>query len=314
MLFTVFGALACIVALGSVLMYLFRDLNIDSLRQNINKLVLYIFLPALNFNVIYTAQIGHEFWQLPVLAFVSVFILAAIGVLIYTFVPVEQRSKGALVLACAFGNVTYFGIAVLQGLFPNNIIEATKVAILFEITITPLNLVLGPALAALYSKNETFSLKKCLLDVVKMPLLWSTFIALALNLLRVPAPSFIVKSTAILASTVSGLMILALGMALKYPTLALAMRRVHYLLPVLVIKLLLSPFLMYVGVKLFHVANFYSFAGIMEAAMPSQLISLAIADRFNLDIEILAIAISFDTVVSFVTLPLVHTILSHLLT
>jgi len=40
------------------------------------------------------------------------------------------------------------------------------------------------------------------------------------------------------------------------------------------------------------------------------LISLAIVDRFDLDVELLAIAISIDTALSFFTIPLVHHFLS----
>lgn len=311
MIISVFAALACIVILGSLLLYILPDVQVDALRQSINKIVLTIFLPALNFNVIYKAKIGHQFWQLPVLAFSSVLILVAIAMLAYQFIALDKQSKGALIIGCAFSNVTYFGIAVLQGLFPHHLTEVIQVAILFEITITPLSLIVGSALAAFYSETEKFSLRASLLAVAKMPLLWTTFIALGFNFARIPLPDFILRATGILAGTVSGLMIFSLGMALKYPILMRSFRRLHILLPVLIIKLLLSPLLVFIGVKLLNVTSPFSQAAVIEAAMPSQLISLAIVDRFKLNVEILAVAISLDTVVAFVTLPIVHILITH---
>ncbi len=311
MITTVFIALACIVVLGSALIYLFPAMHVDTLRKYLNMLVLGVFLPALNFKVIYTAKIGYEFWQLPLVAVGGVAVSIAVGALIYAFFSIQGRSKGALIIACGFSNVTYFGIAVLQGLFPHNLIEVLKVAVLFEITITPLNLIVGSALASLYGNEEQkFSFKKSMIDVLKMPLLWSTFIALFLNLAKVHVPDFVMSATTLLANAVSGLMILSLGMALKYPILKLALVRLHILLPVFLIKLFLTPFLTFMGVHWLGVSAPYYQASILEAAMPSQLISLAVVDRFNLDVELLAIAISFDTALSFVTIPLVHAFLN----
>jgi predicted permease len=306
MIITVFLALACIVAAGSVLIYIFPDIEIDSLRVNLNKLVLYVFLPALNFKVIYAAQLGAEFWQLPILAFATVFVGLIFGVAIYSFTSLDYRSKGALIIACAFSNVTYFGIAVLQGLFTQQAAEVIRVAILFEITITPLNLIIGSALASVYGKDEKFSLSKSVFDVIKMPLLWTTFIALALNIFKVPVPDFILRATDLLASAVAGLMILSLGMALKYPALLKALRRFWILLPVVIIKLILLPVSAFFGVKWLAVASPYSQAAIIETAMPSQLIALVVADRYKLNTELLAIAIALDTVLAFLTIPAVH--------
>lgn len=314
MVISVFVTLACVVILGSILVYLLPDLPIDIVRVNLNKLVLYIFLPALNFKVIYSAQIGSEFWQLPILAAASLFIAIFLGIIFYTFISVDRQVKGALIIAAAFSNVTYFGIAVLQGLFPAQAFEVIRVAVLFEITITPLALVVGSALAAIYGDQGKFSLKRSLLDVIKMPLLWATIIAFTLNLLKIHVPDFIINATNLLASTVAGLMILSLGMALKYPALIKALRRIYILLPVLLIKLILLPIIVFFGAKWLAVTEPYFQASVIEASMPSQLIGLVIADRFKLNVEILAIAIALDTVVSFFTIPCVHYFLIKYLT
>lgn len=311
MIISIFAALACVVIIGSLLVYLLPDVQVDLLRVNLNKVVLAVFLPALNFNVVYQTKIGYEFWQLPILAALGVVISVLIAALVYALLPVERRIQGALIIGCAFSNVTYFGIAVLQGLFPENSLEVIKVAVLFEITITPISVIVGAAVASIYSNVGTFSLYDSFIAILKMPLLWATFIALFLNLGGVHLPEFFVKATTILASTVSGLMILSLGMALKYPVLKNSIHKMHYLLPVIIIKLFLSPLIMFFGVRWLGVSYPYSQAAIIEAAMPTQLISLVIADRFKLDTEVLAVAIAVDTVFSFITIPLCQQMMLH---
>lgn len=314
MIASVFLALACVVFLGTLVTYLFPQIQIDKFRSNINQLVLYIFLPALNFKVIYEATIGHEFWQLPLLSFLGVVAAVVVGVVTYSFIKVSSKTKAALILAGAFSNVTYFGIAVLQGLFPANAMDVLKVAILFEITVTPLNIVLGSALAVFFmKKEEDFSIRKPLFEILKLPILWTSFLALILNFAKIPVPDFLLQAVTLLASAVSGLMIFSLGLALKYPVLARSMKRFHVLLPVIVIKLILSPFLMYWGVKWLGVVKPYSGASVIEAAMPTQLLTLIVADRYDLDSEILAVMIALDTALAFATIPIMHFILNRVI-
>lgn len=306
MLYSVFIAMAIIVFIGSMITYMFADIQVDSLRLNINKLVLYIFLPALNFNVLYQAQIGHEMWQLPVLAISGILISILLSTLIYRFMHIESASKGALILACAFGNVTYFGIAVLQGLYSQHIIEVTKVVVLFEISLAPFNLLIGALIAGFFNLKVNYSIKNSLLSLFKMPLLWSGLIAIIFNVAKVPMPGFVLKTTDLLANAVSGLMILSLGMSLKYQTLFKALKRINILLPVLLIKLIISPIIMLFGVRYMHVGYPYSAAAIIEASMPTQLITLVVADRYKFDVEILAVVIALDTIISFFTIPLIY--------
>jgi hypothetical protein len=59
MVTSAFVEMALIAFLGGSLRYLLPDLDIDELRPKINRLVLAVFLPALNFRVIYDAELGE---------------------------------------------------------------------------------------------------------------------------------------------------------------------------------------------------------------------------------------------------------------
>jgi len=302
-------ALGATAVLGSVLRYVMPDLDVADLRQKLNRLVLAVFLPALFLKVIYGAQVDAAFWQVPVLALGGLLITVATGIAVYSLLPLEPRSRGALVLAGAFGNVTYLGIPYLQGVFPAAVLQVTTTAILYEMTITPANLFLGSMLASRYAGSARAGMGEALRRLATLPLLWAIAAALLLNLLHIALPAFLLGAATLLGNAVSGLMILSLGMALRLETLRDRGRQLGALLPCVMIKLGLSPLVVWAGTRLLGVSQPFADAAILEAAMPTQLIVLVVADRFGLDTELAALAALVTTTASFGTLPLVHHLL-----
>ena len=63
------------------------------------------------------------------------------------------------------------------------------------------------------------------------------------------------------------------------------------------------------AVQLLHLSSPYFEAVVLEAAMPTQLLTIVIADNFQLDTRILAQCICFNTLIAFFTLPLVQSLL-----
>jgi len=314
----VFLALALITLIGSLLRYFFPKVDIDQLRKHINLLVLYIFLPALIFRVVYTSSVGEEFYKIPLAIATGILSCLILGIFVrYWFNKIPSRlfkvpksESGSLLLAGAFGNVTYVGLPVLIGLFPD-VPDIAKIAILAEITTASLNLVVGSALAARFSsskesnqreKTSQIFLLKTIAPVLKLPALWAVIIALLIKSTGLIVPDFILNSSNLLGNTVSGLMMLSLGMSLRY-------ERFQYLPSLLItatIKLLVSPLIVFGAAQLLQLNSPFLEAVVLEAAMPTQLLTIAIADRFQLDTRILAQSICFNTVMAFFTLPLVQ--------
>lgn len=302
---SVFLSLGAIALLGSILQTVFPDWDIENFRKSINKLVLYILLPALIFKVIYTSELGKVFYEVPLVIAAGIFGCLLVAWLIFRFIPIDRKAKGSLLLACAFGNVTYLGLPVLQGIFADQSVDISKVAILSEVTVSPLNLIIGSILAMRYSEDHGLDLKQSLKQVIQLPPIWALVAALGCKFLHIPVPDFILHGTAVLGNAVSGLMILSLGMALKF-------QRLKHLTPIMVvtgIKLIISPIIVFFAAGALAMSNPYFEAVTIEGAMPSQLLTFVIADRFNLDSELLAQAIFINTVIAFVTIPLIRTML-----
>lgn len=301
----VFLSLGAIALVGSTLQRVFPDWDIEGFRKSINRLVLHVLLPSLIFKVIYTSDLRGVLYQVPLAAAAGILGCLSIAWLVFRWVPLERRAKGTLILACAFGNVTYLGLPVLQGIHPDHAADISKVAILCEVTVAPLNLIVGSLLAMRFSEEKSASLRQSLQQVIQLPPLWTLAAALACKFLEVPVPDFILHGTGVLGATVSGLMILSLGMALRF-------RQLDHLLSSLAaggIKLLLSPLIVFAAAGLLAMKAPYLEAVTLEGAMPTQLLTLVIADRFNLDSRLLAGVIVLNTVLAFATIPLVRALL-----
>ncbi len=299
----VFLGLGLIILLGSSLRRLFPELDVDQLRTSINTLVLYILLPALIFESFHDAPLNLELLKVPVVMLVGIFGCLGLAWLVYGRLPLSQETRGSLILAASFGNVTYLGLPVLQGLFPTALAEVSEVAILCEITKSPVNLCIGSAIALYYGGGGKTDWTRVWRQIVSLPPLWAAGLALAVNLAGMRVPGFVDEVSQVLGQTVSGLMILSLGMALK----PVKLRSFVSVVPALVLKLLVFPALVFLFVRHWTVAEPYGSALIVEGAMPPQLLTFVIADRFGLDVRTLALAVTLGTVVSFLTIPVLAT-------
>ncbi len=240
MVASAFIVLALIALLGSLLRYLLPDLDVDRARQMIGVLVLHIFLPALNFRVIVQSELGEQFWQVPLCAAGALAVCLLAGFVAYRLWGVPRTAQGSLILAGGIGNVTYFGLPLLQGLYPKSLQQVTEVVILYEMTITPLNLLAGSALASAYGHGQRLPLRQALGRLARMPLLWAVAVALSWKMTPLAVPEFLLQIATLLGQVVPGLMILSLGMALKAETLRGLRHGWSAILPATTIKLVLS--------------------------------------------------------------------------
>jgi predicted permease len=295
----VFLPLALIAALGALLRYVVAGM--EERRQAMNLLVLYVFLPALVFQTVMEARLDRLFIDIPIVAAACVLVCLAAAFVVFHFLSIPGPTKGAMLLGSAFGNVTYLGLPVLLGTYPDHGAEVAEVAVLFEVSKSSLNLTLGAMIAIAYGTQEPITFRRTAYEAVKLPPIWALVVAVIWKSSGIPCPAFLLDAAGILAVAVSGIMMLSLGMALKFKP----MRLMALALPASAIKLLLSPWIASLVIVPLGIGGLYGDAGVLEAAMPSQLLSFIIAGRFKLDEETLAFVILVDTVLAFATLPLV---------
>ena len=306
---TVFGALAVIAIVGASLHHFLPSLDIDAARRMCGVLVLNVMLPALNIRVIYGASIGNQLWQVPAAMLAGLVVAAGVALLVLGRFKLERTLKCSLILACTFGNVTYLGMPLLRGLFPDQLMDVTQVAVLSEVTVTSADLIAGSLLAIYYLRaSEHVSLMPALRQLTRFPVLWSVAIAGSLRAFGIHLPGFLVDALRLLGEATPGLMLLVLGMAIKPAALLRSLGKFGTWWPPLVIKLCLSPLVVALVAISVGLSGLHLRATILEAGMPPQLFIFIVADKFGFDTEELPAIVAVLTVISFITLPILNEI------
>ena len=121
-----------------------------------------------------------------------------------------------------------------------------------------------------------------------------------MNLSGIDVPAWLLQATSVAGQVVAPAMLFSIGLALTVPRLAL----LPTLAPALLIKLVLAPVAGSLLIGLLIADAPTARATLLEAAMPTMVLTIVFAERYGLDEELLAQAILFSTILSMITLPL----------
>lgn len=277
----------------------------ELLRRGLTDIVYYLLLPALVLDALWRTELGADSLRIAALAAAGVLAalwLAGVGC---RLCRVPAPTRGALLLAAAFPNVTYLGLPVLEATFGP---WARGVAIQYDLfACTPLLLTVGILIARKYGSAATPQSGGVLRPLLQVPALWAAALAIVLNRAGVAEPAVVESLLRLLGNAVAPLMLVALGLGLRW--LGSDPRQLLRVLPVLAIQLALMPLLVW-GLALATGLDTRLLAPVvLEAAMPSMVIGLMLCDRYGLDAPFYATAVTLSTALSLVTLPLWYRII-----
>lgn len=273
-------------------------------RRAITDIVFYLLLPALVLDIIWRTPLTSASLQIAFIALCAISVGLVLMWSVLRLIKAGNKQMGALLLAAAFPNATYLGLPVLDAILG----DYTRAVVLqYDLfASTPILLSFGILLAHHYgdTKIEVHPLK----ELVKIPPLWAVTIGVALNLMGVEQPEFLHISLSTLAGGVVPLMLIVLGMSIQWGSMRL--RFLPVLLLVVLIALILVP------LTVFGVGHWIGLSDrlitpvTLISAMPTMILGVVICERYQLDSELYAAAVTLTTIVSLVTLPITF----HLLT
>lgn len=299
-----FLSMALIAAAGAAVRPLIRRVaEPDALRKSISTIVLYVLLPALVFAAAYRVDLSGETIELAKIMTMSAGACVVLGLFVFSFLSLDGRVKGALILAGAFGSLACLGLPASRDLLGTPV-EA--VALPANLAVTLLLVTAGSALAFWFAegRKNSMTVVKSAAAMVRLPPVWAAAAALALRHYDVVIPDWALDSARTLGMCVAGLMMLNLGMALRVPEA----RNVGWILPALAVKLAAAPLAVYFAARLLDTGTGLQADAAVEAAMPTQLLVLAIADRFDLDAGTTALAAAASTALAYLTIPVVRSL------
>ncbi len=306
MLATLIG-MAAIIAAGLLWRVLLGSKDAEAIRGHLAQAVYTVFLPALVLHVMWQTTISLDVLRVPVVAAVGVLLSLLLAALIYGDGKRVggKKAVGALLLAAAFGNVTYLGLPVLTKTFGA---WSQSVAIPYDLFAnTPLLFTVGVMLASHFG-SSTKQAAHPLIELLRVPALWGALGGVLLSLFAVSMPVWLDESLAVLGAAVVPLMLLSIGMALRWQSGWIA--RAPVLIPVVMIQLVLMPLIVWAACLGVGMPEKLLAPTVIEGAMPCMVLGLVICDRFRLDTSLYAEAVTLTTVLSMLTLPLWLNILS----
>ena len=283
-------------------------LDRHKVRHALNAAVLHFFLPALAFSLMATTRVDRSFLAVPLTAAVVTLLGIAAGFGIYKlinarFVQMPRPAFGVLVIAAAFGNVTYLGLPLITEMLGETV---GYVAILYDLlAATPILLTIGVFIAARYGGGETVSIAASVKRVIMLPPIWGVAAGIAFVATGLTVPDVVLYTARLMGKAVIPVMIFTVGLALDFTDL----KRLPIAVPAIAIKLFMAPVLAWwVGSQLGITATMLK-AVTIEGATPVMVLSLVIADEFELDVPLAATCITVSTVASFFTLPVMMKLL-----
>lgn len=267
----------------------------------LHSLIVYVALPAMIFQAVHPAPLSGELVLITLVAWVIFAVSAAGAWALSRAMNMPRRLAGAFILAASLGNTSYLGYPVAHALFGN---EGLVRAIFYDVTGTvAAMLIVGMLIAQRFGERVGPELNP-LAEVVRFPAVIALVAGFALHPFAIP--EVVSSGLDALAKVVAPLIMISVGLTLEvkqirnYPAALGALA---------VVKLLLGPLLaLMIGTLVLDDPATIRLV-VLQAGMPTMMLTAVVGARFRLDTEFIASAIVVTMMASVLALPLMQLVL-----
>lgn len=263
----------------------------------LNTLLIYVALPALVFTTVQPARAEWGLVIMPLLAWAIVIAAVALAWLFSRLLRLEGPTAGAFILVAAFGNTGYIGYPVASALLGD---PGLVRAIFYDIFgNTAAIITLGALIASHYGEHDVKV--NPLRELVTFP----PFIALAfaLALRSVPIPEAVGSWLGALGKLVVPMIMISVGLSLKPRAVRAHLGKLGVIVGV---KLVAMPLLaLGLGALFLHDAASVRIL-VLEAGVPSMMLTLVFGMKYRLDVDLIASAILVTVIGAVLAIPLMQ--------
>jgi predicted permease len=150
------------------------------------------------------------------------------------------------------------------------------------------------------------TLEKSIKKVVLFPSLWAVILGILLNLVNIPIGGVLENTVNYLGQGAIPLIMITLGLSIDFSAIRRSKSMIAF---TSVMKLAFFPFIAFLFASQIGLLNLEHTISVVEAAMPSGMMSLLLAITYKLDNELTSDCILINTVISLITLPLIIVLL-----
>ena len=266
----------------------------------LNGFAYYVALPALIISSFWYIDFTNNKTWILIFESVSTIILFSVFVFaILSFFKIDKMTKTTILLGSIVGNTVFIGFPLVGMNFGQKyLLQASLISSFF--LIIPIILVI---IFIQYNHGpKESSLKKEIFNLAKNPLVLSVFFGIILSFFNLEFKVFesIEKTIAILGSTASPVALFALGAFLH----GQSKENLKWSLLISFLKMIILP-LIAIAISLYVFKNNDIKVLTLLSSMPVAVTTFVIAEKFNLDKELIGTSILISTIFSFLVAPLI---------
>ena len=275
--------------------------KIDFLSEDaidpLNSLVMYILLPCMIFSAISTADLTllPKLGILPIVIIASSVITGVISYFILRRLGLDDIELWSVLVTVMIANTGFMGYPVTLGIFGQ---EGFLRAIFCDIATLCIFLSLSYVLVLKFGGNVKTALKK----IVFFPSLWAIILGLAINFFNIPIGPVLENTIGYLGQGTIPLIMIVLGLSINFEGISRSKSMIAF---TSIMKLAFFPLAALMVANILGLVNLEHTISVVEAAMPSGMMSLLLAITYKLDYELTSDCILINTVISLITLPLI---------
>jgi hypothetical protein len=259
-------------------------------------------MPSLIFLAMYKVDMSI----LPLIAPIPLICLsvgAICGLLAYLFSKLKnypEKTRWSVVSTSALFNSGFLGYPIVLGVFGG---DGFVRAVFYDMGSTILFIMFGVLFSVIFAGRYLEILKRA----VSFPPLWAIILGLLLNFLHVNIGLISSNTLTYLGGATIPLIMISLGLSLDFKGIK---ENINTVLSVSAVKLFIAPLVAFIIVTILGIGGLEKQVTVIEAGMPSAMLSLVLAITYDLDIKIAAACIFLSTILSMATLPLLLILLS----
>lgn len=266
-----------------------------------NKIVMYILLPCMIFHALYSSDLSllSKLGILPFVILASSFVTGVVSYIILKQFNMDDIKLWSVLVTVMIANTAFMGYPVTLGIYGQ---EGFLRAIFCDIATLCTFLMLSFVLILKFGGTARKAVRK----ISFFPPLWAVILGLCFNFLNIPIGPVIDNTVNYLGQGAIPLIMIALGLSIDFSALSRSKSMIVF---TSVMKLMFFPAVAFFVANFLGLVDLQFSVSVVEAAMPSGMMSLLLSISYNLDYELTSDCILINTVISLITLPLIIMIL-----
>ena len=262
-----------------------------------NKIVMYILMPCMIFHAIYGADLSliPKLGILPFIILASSFATGIVSYFILKQFKLDDIKLWSVLVTVMIANTAFMGYPVTLGIYGQ---EGFLRAIFCDMATLCIFLILSFVLILKFGGTIKTAVKK----IAFFPPLWAVVLGLCFNWLNIPIGSVLDYTVNYLGQGAIPLIMVTLGLSIDFSALSRSKSMIVF---TSIMKLAFFPIVAFLIVNYLGLVNLEYHVAIVEAAMPSGMMSLLLAITYKLDYELTSDCILINTVISLITLPVI---------